>query len=322
MDPQQLAAQAQAVLSQPSREEVEQLLRTDVLRQYRIDIETDSTIRADLTRSQETMGRYIEGLAAYAAAVTPLVQAQMMPPDVAVDVAVAFSRPFKLGKMAEDALDRLSGRGKQLAETGLPTPPDPEMEKVALEKQRMGAEVEAKKAEMAATEAQATRDQEYRMAQEETKRIGETAKAEAERVKAQSEADARGEERKMKALEMLLRLKEGEDNATLKREEIGTKTELERAKLADAKEGRTMERKDKLAERTGKTPDDLVEADRVGEATQSVTAAIDKLAELVAENAKQQKAGFERLEKIMLSPAVIDRDKKTGKVTGARRVVN
>jgi hypothetical protein len=46
-------------------EDVLQILRHDVRRSYLIDVETDSTVRADLTRSQEHMATFLQGSAQF-----------------------------------------------------------------------------------------------------------------------------------------------------------------------------------------------------------------------------------------------------------------
>jgi hypothetical protein len=45
----------------PSREDVEKVLRNDTMRGYRIDVESDSTIRADMTRNQNNMNQFLTG---------------------------------------------------------------------------------------------------------------------------------------------------------------------------------------------------------------------------------------------------------------------
>lgn len=74
---------------------------------YLIDIETDSTIRADMTRNQEQMtqfmgvtGQFVQGMTAAGQAMPPLIPAM-------IEVYTAFARKFKLGKQAEDVLDGL-----------------------------------------------------------------------------------------------------------------------------------------------------------------------------------------------------------------------
>jgi hypothetical protein len=131
------------MMSLPSREEVEQVLRNDTMRGYRIDVESDSTIRADMTRNQNNMNLFLQGTAQYASAMGPIVQLdpQLMP--TVIEVYSAFARTYKLGKQAEDALDKLSDKGKQMAENPPPKPPDPK-----LEAEKAKAEREAAKGKM------------------------------------------------------------------------------------------------------------------------------------------------------------------------------
>src|SRR5262249_16825346 len=85
-----------------SRQEAEQILRSDILRAYRIDVESDSTIRGDLTRNQQNMSLFLQGTAQFA---------QAMP--AVLEVYGAFARQFKLGKQAEDAIDSFIAQATQ-----------------------------------------------------------------------------------------------------------------------------------------------------------------------------------------------------------------
>lgn len=149
--PEQLA-QAKEIVGKPSREEVEKVLRSDVSRRYRIDIESDSTIRGDLARNQKTMAEFLQGTAQYAAAMGPIVQLDRKMLPVAIEVFAAFSRQFKLGKQAEDALDALSDTAKSVA-SAPQDEPNPEMEKLKIEqegqKQKLAFEKESHDQKMA-----------------------------------------------------------------------------------------------------------------------------------------------------------------------------
>jgi hypothetical protein len=105
--PPQIPEEAQEILNKPTFEEVMQLLRSDVQRQYRIDVESDSTIRADLARSQENMSMFLQGTAQYIQATAPAVQANIISKKAAVVIYSSFARNYKLGKSAEDALATL-----------------------------------------------------------------------------------------------------------------------------------------------------------------------------------------------------------------------
>lgn len=121
----------QKLLTQPSQEDVQAVLQSDITRSYRIDVESDSTIRGDLTRNQQTMSMFLQGTAQFVSAMGPIIQADSAMIKPAIEVFSAFARQFKLGKQAEDALDSLSD-STDAAQTPAPKP-DPKLE---LEKQK------------------------------------------------------------------------------------------------------------------------------------------------------------------------------------------
>lgn len=118
-------------------EQIEPVMRNELIRGYRVDIESDSTIRGDLTRSQEQMTQFLNGTALFIKAVGPAVQTGQMPQETVVAIYSAFARHFKLGKQAEDALAHM----EEVASQPKPPKPDPEAEKakqqMALEQQKM-----------------------------------------------------------------------------------------------------------------------------------------------------------------------------------------
>lgn len=162
--PQQDGAPAQsgAPTQQPSEQvaawpQVLQLFRSEQ-RSFRIDIETDSTIRADMTRNQEQMNQFLAGTGQYAQAMAGAAQQfgpSIMP--VMAEVYTAFARKFKLGKQAEDALDKLSTMAQQMAQNP-EEKPDPEQQKIeaqlAADQQRNQMEMQTAQ-QKAALETQA-----------------------------------------------------------------------------------------------------------------------------------------------------------------------
>ncbi len=95
--------------------QVLQLFKSDLM-SFKIDIETDSTIRGDMARSQEQMNLFLQATAQFATSMGGVLQ---IAPDllvVAVEVYTSFARQFKLGKQAEDALDQLSQRAPEMAQ--------------------------------------------------------------------------------------------------------------------------------------------------------------------------------------------------------------
>jgi hypothetical protein len=140
------AKEIQELLAKPGQEEVIKLIKSDATRGFRVDIESDSTIRGDLQKNQEQMGQFLEGTASYLKAVGPLVQQGAMPQDIAIEIFAAFCRSFRLGKQAEDALDRLADAAKKGG--GEQKKPSPEEIKAQAEERKMQMEMELKKAEL------------------------------------------------------------------------------------------------------------------------------------------------------------------------------
>ena len=134
-----------------------QLLKTDISREFNIDIETDGTIKADLGRQQENVGGFVAGLGSYFEAVGPAVQAGYMTPPEAVGLARTFARNFKLGRQADHILDewqkRLDAKAK---EPPAPPPPDPKLQVEQIKAQTAQTQAEA---EIARTQMQGQIDQ-------------------------------------------------------------------------------------------------------------------------------------------------------------------
>lgn len=136
-------------------EAVNALLTEKLQRYYRIDVESDSTVRADLTRQKQEVAEFLQGAAAYFAAVGPLVMQGALPADLAMEVFAANSRMFNLGKSVEDAIDKATQMAKEKAQQ--PPPPNPEMVKAQMEQQKMQlqAQMEQSKAQTEQAKSQA-----------------------------------------------------------------------------------------------------------------------------------------------------------------------
>jgi len=132
--------QAQKIISQPSQEEVMQLLQDDIARNYRIDIESDSTIRNDLSRNQQTMNVFLQGTAQFAQAMGPIIMADASMKPVVMEIYGSFCRQFKLGRQAEDALEAATEQAQKSADQ--PPPPSPEQQKMEAEKQKQAADMQ------------------------------------------------------------------------------------------------------------------------------------------------------------------------------------
>ena len=197
----QLPPEIAKAMKEPSVEEVEQVIRSDMLRAYRVDVESDSTIRSDMTRQQKAMQEFLQGTSQYLAAAGPVVQSGMMPPGPLIEVYAAFARMFKLGKQADDALDQLSETAK---ENPPPPKPDPEAEKA--------------KAQMAMEKEKAQASQQLEQAKLQMQQQGEQAKLQMEQQKMAMDAEATQAK--------------GQQDAMLAREKMYADIELQREKMA------------------------------------------------------------------------------------------
>lgn len=95
--------------------------------QYRIDVESDSTVRADLTKNRQEMSEFLNGTASFFQVMAPIVQ---QAPEAAGPLAKmyhSFATQFSLGKSAEDALDQFVMMAEKAAQQ--PQQPSPEQQK-------------------------------------------------------------------------------------------------------------------------------------------------------------------------------------------------
>lgn len=171
-NPQQAAAMAQQnpaavkAYKQPSLEAVMSLLQSHESREYRVDIETDSTIRGDVQRLQAQSAAFLAGTTQFLTAVAPLVQQGIVPAPVAIELYQAFAGDQKMSKSMSDTLGKLKeqaeqagpalmqrGKAEQEGEKGAgeqqPSPADQAkaqamMQKVAIDGQKAQGELQIK----------------------------------------------------------------------------------------------------------------------------------------------------------------------------------
>lgn len=128
--------------NQVSWEDVLETLKSGVMRGYRIDIETDSTILGDVRQAQQQASAFLEGTAKFMASLGPMVEAGAMQMDVAIDLYSSIvRRSFRLGKQAEDALARWGAEAAKKAKNPEPPPPSPEEIKAKAEMEKMKGEM-------------------------------------------------------------------------------------------------------------------------------------------------------------------------------------
>jgi len=125
------------------------LLNDDVARFYRIDVESDSTVRADLTQKKQDQAEFLTGAAAYFQGIVPAVELGVISQEGAIEIFAATARLFTLGKSTEDALEREIATAKEKAAQPKQEKPDPQA--IKAEADAKAADADAQRAE---TEAQ------------------------------------------------------------------------------------------------------------------------------------------------------------------------
>ena len=163
-----------------TQEKVVEFLRDELMRTYRVDIETDSTIRADLTGEQQNISQFVTGFGGFIQAIGPAVQSGFVQMPEAATLLKSFSRAFKLGRDAEDAIEAL-GENQP--------PPQQGEDPAAAAQAQMQADMQAAQMKMQADAAANQAKMENAVEIERLKQEGET-RRELMRLQAEAERHA------------------------------------------------------------------------------------------------------------------------------------
>jgi len=96
-----------AALQVPTWEDILTLLHSPALRQFRVDVETDSTIAQTLDSDMAGLSNLLKAISQVITEMAPLVQAQALPVDAAKEIVMAVIRRARLGNAVEDAFDKM-----------------------------------------------------------------------------------------------------------------------------------------------------------------------------------------------------------------------
>lgn len=207
------AAQQQVAQQNANSQQIIQILRTDKLRSYRIDIETDSTVFEDAAEEKKERSELITAVSAFIQAWGPIVQSSPPLAPVAFELLKFGLAAFKSTRGVEDAIEQAAGIFEQQA--AQPKPPSPEEQKAKVD-------AEAKQAQIAA-DAQAKQKQiESDNQQAAAKQASEDARVQREQDREDYRAQ-KEHERKLDELRM---------NAKFKAIEVRQSIAVERAKAS------------------------------------------------------------------------------------------
>jgi hypothetical protein len=126
----------QEMLALPTWEEITQVLQSDLFREFRIDVETDSTIQNEQAQDEERITKLLTGLMNFMDGMAPAVQAGVLPMGAAKEILKVSLRRFKFGRELEDAIDSMGQEEQQ---------PDPVAE---AEQAQMQMDMELKQLDM------------------------------------------------------------------------------------------------------------------------------------------------------------------------------
>jgi hypothetical protein len=139
---------------------IQQLLTQRIAMMYRVDVESDSTVKADLTRQKAETAEFMQAAGAYWQAVGPLIQGGELSKEVAVEIFAANSRLFNLGKSVEDVLEKMVTDAK--AQAGQPPQPSAEQQKAQADAKAREADQAAKVADAKIKQDAAEQDMQHK----------------------------------------------------------------------------------------------------------------------------------------------------------------
>lgn len=118
----QIPPQLQAMLKMPTWDDIIGLMRSEKMRQYKIDVETDSTIAGTLSSDMQGLSQVLTSVSQTMTELAPMVQQGVLPVDSAKELIMAVIRRSRLGNAVEDAFDKMQAPKP---------PPDPHAAKAA-----------------------------------------------------------------------------------------------------------------------------------------------------------------------------------------------
>lgn len=115
-----------ALLKMPTWEDILGLMRSEKRRQFKIDVETDSTVAGTLSSDMAGLSQVLTAISQAMKELAPMVQQGVLPVDAAKEVILTVIRRARMGMAVEDAFDKLQA----------PKPPtDPNAAKAASDQQ-------------------------------------------------------------------------------------------------------------------------------------------------------------------------------------------
>lgn len=110
--PQQPDPQIVQAANSPSWSEIIEVLNNDMLRSYKIDIETNSTIDVEATEDQKNVADFMNAMGQLMAGLSPMVDSNAMPFEAAQSIMLAVVRKYRFGTEVEEQFQNMKAPQK------------------------------------------------------------------------------------------------------------------------------------------------------------------------------------------------------------------
>lgn len=105
---QQQVAQVQEMLAKPSWEDLIGMLKDDLTRAYKVEIETNSSIEIEVSDDKAEIGEFLNAMAQFMNGVVPLVQAKAIPFEAVKAMMLAVVRRYRFGEKVENEFNKMT----------------------------------------------------------------------------------------------------------------------------------------------------------------------------------------------------------------------
>ena len=137
--PPQAVEQLNVFMSTPTWEDVIRFFRDDPMRQYKIDVETNSTVDIEATEDKAQVGEFLNAMAQFLNGIAPIVQQAILPPEAAKSIMLAVTKRFRFGVEVEDSLKAMTAPPPPQQE-GAPAAPQPTQAEMAAQETALKGE--------------------------------------------------------------------------------------------------------------------------------------------------------------------------------------
>jgi hypothetical protein len=238
------------MLNKPSWEQVMKLLRDDMSRMFRIDIETDSTIAASVESDMQGLSEVLKGVSEWLTAAQPMVATGALPLEAAKEVLMTITRRARLGTSVEDAFDKMQApkpgpnpeeikaqTALQLEQMRSQLEDRSKQSDLALEQQRMQMEAQFKEREAQNEMRVAQAEQAYQAQQDaQAQQMEHQREMQRQAFEQQNQQLQAAMDERMTQLQEQIRLQiaREKNETTLQVAEIGAQTTLDSAQISAA----------------------------------------------------------------------------------------